>query len=118
MPAPISNDLRKRVVKAVDGGMSCNAAAARFDVSISTVVKLMQHVKKTGGYEPKPKGHRNHKLAPYRANVEAMLKEKPDITLMEMQKKLRGQHIHVAVSTVDVFLKHIGKSFKKNGTRA
>jgi transposase len=51
-PAPLSNDFRKRLVKAVDGGMSCNAAAATFDVSVSAVVKLMQHRKATGSYDP------------------------------------------------------------------
>ncbi len=35
----LSNDLRERVVTAVDGGESCRSVAARFGVAASTVVK-------------------------------------------------------------------------------
>jgi transposase len=119
MPAPLSNDLRKRLVKAVDDGMSRNAAAAKFDVSISAVVKLIQHWKVTGSYEPKPSGgYRGHKLTEHRGSVEKMLKEKPDITLGEMKKKLEAVKIYVSTSAIDRFLNHLGHSYKKNGTRA
>ena len=42
MARPYSVDLRERVVRAVEGGASRRAAAAKFEVSISFVVKLMQ----------------------------------------------------------------------------
>ena len=38
MAKPYSEDLRKRVVAAVDGGLSRHQAAALFDVGVSTVV--------------------------------------------------------------------------------
>jgi transposase len=41
-------DLRERVVCAVAGGASCRATAARFEVSISFVVKLMQRWRRQG----------------------------------------------------------------------
>jgi len=37
-----SLDLRERVVRAVEAGASCRATAAKFEVSISFVLKLMQ----------------------------------------------------------------------------
>lgn len=43
-------------MKAVDKGLSCNQAAAKFDVAVSTAVKLMQHVKETGGVVPRKIG--------------------------------------------------------------
>lgn len=118
MPAPLSNDIRKRIVKSVNDGMSCNGAAAKYDVSISMVVKLIQRWKATGHYEPKPHGgYRGHKLTEHRNFVEKMLKDKPDITLMEMKKRLEDIKVRVSHSSVDRFLKHLGHSFKKNGTR-
>jgi transposase len=42
MTRPYSVDLRERVVRAVESGVSCRATAAKFEVSVSFVVKLMQ----------------------------------------------------------------------------
>ena len=40
MTRPYSVDLRERVVRAVEAGLSRRAAARRFEVSVSFVVKL------------------------------------------------------------------------------
>ncbi|RXF69212.1 helix-turn-helix domain-containing protein, partial [Hansschlegelia zhihuaiae] len=56
MPAPLSRDLRERIVRAVESGASARAAAARFDVSPSSAVKLMQRVQATGSVEPEKYG--------------------------------------------------------------
>ena len=46
----LSDDLRKRVVEAVtDGGMSRNAAAKRFGVSIASAVRWLHRFAATGG---------------------------------------------------------------------
>ena len=42
MTAPLSNDLRLRVVLAMEGGLSCRAAAAKLDVSIASAVRWYQ----------------------------------------------------------------------------
>jgi transposase len=61
MPAPISLDLRRRIVWAVEGGSSIRAAAQRFAVSPSTAIKLMQRVRATGSPAPAGRGDaRNH----------------------------------------------------------
>ena len=52
MGKPYSLDLRKRVVAAIEGGMSRNRAAKRFGVAISTAIGWMQRVKETGSVEP------------------------------------------------------------------
>ncbi len=44
MTAPISNDLRERVVAAVSSGESVRAVAARFGVAASSVVKWAQRI--------------------------------------------------------------------------
>ena len=52
MTRPLSNDLRERVVAAVLAGASCRKAAARFDVAVSSVVKLSQRYRATGSVAP------------------------------------------------------------------
>ena len=48
MTAPMSQDLRERIVRAVAQGRSARQAAQRFEVSPSAAVKLMQRVRLTG----------------------------------------------------------------------
>ena len=63
MVRPLSNDLRKRVVAAVSNGESCRAAAERFGVAVSSVVKWSQRYRATGSVNPgKMGGHRKSVL--------------------------------------------------------
>ena len=42
MAGALSQDLRSRLIAAVDGGMSRNSAAERFGVAISTAVRWLR----------------------------------------------------------------------------
>jgi putative transposase len=118
MPRPLSNDLRERIVRVVDGGMSRNAAAQKYDVSISAVVKLIQRWRTTGSYLPgQMGGWRKHRLAEHSDKVNKLLTDKPDITVAEMQKRLATMRIKVSQSAITRFLIHVGHSYKKNRTR-
>ena len=48
MTAPLSQDLHKRLVRAVEEGASAREAAARFAVSASAAIKLVRRVRETG----------------------------------------------------------------------
>ena len=50
--APLSQDLRKRLIRAVEAGSSAREAAARFAVSASAAIKLVHRVRTTGSTEP------------------------------------------------------------------
>ena len=53
MARPYSNDLRERVVRAVEhGGMSRNQAAAQFGVAISTAIGWVKRFRQTGSVAP------------------------------------------------------------------
>jgi len=53
----LSDDLRKRVVEAVVlGGLSRNAAARRFAVSIASAVRWVTRYTTTGQISPSPSG--------------------------------------------------------------
>ena len=56
---PLSNDLRKRILDAVDNKEgSRRTLADRFKVNTSTITKLLQLRRETGSYEPRPHGGR------------------------------------------------------------
>src|ERR671919_549770 len=91
MPAPISLDLRLRIMRAVEQGSSIRGAARRFAVSPSAAIKLMQRVRATGSPAPaRYGGHRRPLLAPYQADLERLVEATPDITLATL-------HGHCAV---------------------
>src|SRR5918997_4182849 len=84
MPAPLSSDLRERIVRAVANGSSIRQAASRFEVSPSAAVKLMRRVRESGSPAPaRFGGHRRPILDEHDAVVRSLLETKPDITLVE-----------------------------------
>ena len=118
MPRPLSNDLRARIVRAVEEGASRNATAKRFAVSVSTVIKLMQAFRATGSHEPKRMGgYRKAILAGHKDKVIALVAARPDATLDELVRQLRALRITVGRSTLARYLNRIGLRFKKNSAR-
>jgi putative transposase len=64
MAKPYSMDLRERVVEAVErDGLSCNQAAARFEVAVSTAIGWINRFRRTGSVAPdRMGGNRPKKL--------------------------------------------------------
>lgn len=105
MTRPYSLDLRRRVVRAVQAGMSCRASAARFEVSVSFVVKLMQRWRRQGTLEPdQVGGWKRSKLAPHAEPVRALVAAEPDLTLAELHARLADQGIATSPAGVSRFL--------------
>jgi len=52
MAQPLSMDLRSRLLAAVDGGMSCRAAATRFGVAASATIRCQVQRRETGDFNP------------------------------------------------------------------
>lgn len=118
MVQALSGDIRRRIVKAVDAGLSRNQAAKKFDVAVSTAVKLMQHVRETGSVAPKKiGGYRKHKLAAHDAAVRELATATPDATLEELVAQLAERGIATSRSGLDRYFAKIGWSFKKNSAR-
>jgi transposase len=115
MTQPVSMDLRKRIVRAVDGGMSRNAAAKKYEVGISTVIRLVSRWRETGSIAPERQGKiKEFKLAPHEDAVRRAVKERPDATLMELKARLARSGIKASKSALDRFLNHLGLGYKKN----
>jgi putative transposase len=118
MTRPLSNDLRERVVAAVLAGASRRQAAARFDVAVSSVVKLMQRLRATGSIAPgKMGGHRKRVLLPHRDFIEERLKATPHLTLHALKGELGVRGVFVSHNAVWQFLRREGLRYKKNPAR-
>ena len=116
MPAPLSRDLRDRIVRAVEGGSSIRQAALRFDVSPSAAVKLMRRFRESGSPAPaRFGGDRRPILEPHAALVRSILDAKTDISLVEIRAELHQHDIKVgATSTIGRFLRRAGLTRKKS----
>jgi putative transposase len=111
---PYSEDLRERIVGAVDGGMSRNAAAKHFGVAVSTVVKLLQRWKATGSVKPDQYGGwKTPSLARHEERIRALVAEKSDITIKELLARLAAEKIETKHSTLGAFLLRLGLTRKK-----
>jgi transposase len=118
MARAYSLDLRERVVAAVASGQSCRAVAARFKVSVASVVKWSQRFRATGSAAAyKVGGRRPFALAGQRAWLLARITEKPDITLRALGAELAARGIKVSHFAVWHFFEHEGISFKKKPAR-
>lgn len=114
MTKPYSDDLRERVVAAMQSGASCRSVAARFGVAPSSVVKWTQRAAQTGSVSPAQMGgYRRPVLEPHRAWLLDQVRACPHITLAMLQEMLTGRGIAVSHDTVWRFLRGCGFSFKK-----
>ena len=114
MPKAYSDDLRVRIVRAVDGGASRRSIAAKFEVSVSFVIRLMQQWRATGSAQVRGTGGRpRHRLEPHAELVDRLLAGKRDITLEELRRALAGEGVAVSRSGVDRYLKARGLTRKK-----
>ena len=87
----LSDDLRERVVEAVVlGGLSRNAAARRFGVSIASAVRWVTRYKTTGQVSPSPLGgdRRSGRIEAQRDYLLGLIRRTPDLTLLEIQERL------------------------------
>ena len=95
MVKALSIDLRKRVLAAVDGGMSCRKAADRFGVSASSAIRWNDRRRLEGCFGPKALGgdRRSGRIEAYAALILSLVDEEPDITLAELQARLTEKGI-------------------------
>jgi len=118
MTAPLSNDLRERVVGAIEGGESCRSVAARFGVAVSSAVKWHQRYRATGSVSPgKMGGHRKRILEPHRAFIVERIDQTSHLTLHGLKDELAARGVKVSHDTVWKFLRREGLRFKKNTVR-
>ena len=115
----LSMDIRKKVMKAIEGGMSRRQAAARFDIGPATAVRWAKRVEITGDVAPLKMGgdHRSQRIEAHADFILGQLEEKPDLTIMELREKIRERHgLSFGYGTVWRFLaRHRMTRKKKTG---
>jgi transposase len=111
-----SEDLRKKIVEAVERGMPKIEAARTFGVGISSVKRYVATYREGRSLAPKKRPGSKPKLdESARKLLEANLKERPEATLPQRREFLRGVHgVEVSDSTVSRVLKRMGWSRKKD----
>jgi transposase len=120
MGKSLSEDLRERLIRAVEGGMSRRAAAARFGVSASSAVRWMKAWQEAGSASAKRQGgdRRSRRIEGFAEIILAAIAQKVDITLVELADLLRKQHgQRFAPSTLWRFLDRHAMTLKKNRPR-
>ena len=111
-----SGDLRSRVIKAAEDGMSARQAAARFGVGVATAIVWIRRFRTNGEAtarrQGKPRGSRLDAHADFiLALVEAGTK---DISLAEIVERLDAERdVRVGITSVWKFLDRHGLTYKK-----
>jgi transposase len=96
---PYSQDLRLRVLAAVDRGVPREEAAKTFSVSVPTIKRWLKRRRETGDVEPRPiPGRPRLKGAALQEWLPSQLQENDDLTLEEHREAFEEQ-TGVTVST-------------------
>ena len=116
MAAAYSMDLRARVLKDADAGLTSKELAERYHVSRAWVDALKQRRRETGSMAPrKQTKFRGRALAaPEEARLAALVTAQPDATLAELRDALPTT---AGVSTLWRALARLHLTVKKNRTR-
>ena len=118
MVRPLSEDLRRRVVRRVEAGHSVREVAETFGVSAASVVRWSQLKRQTGSVAAKPMGSRMARsLTGQRDWMLGRLQVKPDLTLRELVAELQERSIAASYGSVWRLLNDEGVSFKKKPAR-
>jgi transposase len=121
MGKPLSMDLRARSLAAVDGGMSRRAAAGRFGVSVSSVIRWDAARRETGGFAPRRQGGdmRSRRIEAQKAVVMAAVEEERDQSLEELRTRLAERGVTASTSALSRFFQRHGLTRKKRpGTQS
>ena len=118
MARPYSSDLRIRVIRVVEDGVSARGAGRRLGIGESTATAWVGRWRRTGSVEAKSqKGRSRSPLAAHSEWLLSLVGERADLTLEEIRLGLDERNVRVAVSSIWRFFDRHGISFKKNRTR-
>ena len=119
MVKSLSDDLRIRVVEAVDGGSSRRQAASRCGVSVSSAIRWVRRWRDRGEVRARPQGgdRRSGRIEAQAGFILAAVEERPDVTLAELQALLLERGVSVGIASLWRFFERREISFKKNRAR-
>jgi transposase len=112
----LSVDLRDRVIAAIEGGLSCRQAAARFGVSASSAIRWRSRVRTQGDVRPGPLGgdRRSGHVERHAELILGLVEARDDITLAELREALAQQGFGTSVSSLCRFFGRRRITLKKS----
>lgn len=115
MAKPLSNDVRKIIIKHMEAGKSVQEVADILLISLNAVRTIWSKYQETGSYEPRPQNSgRKPKITDEQMQVVFdKVKEQPDITLEELIEEL---DLPIKKSALSLRLIRAGYTFKKNAS--
>jgi transposase len=115
MARAYSMDLRSRVLRDAATGLTSKELAERYHVSRAWVDALKQRQRETGDPSPRKQTRwRTPILHAQSAQLDALIQEQPDRTLVELKDLLRTS---ASLPTVCRAVRRLGYRIKKNGAR-
>jgi len=120
MAKTLSEDLRVRVIAAVEDGLSRHGAATRFGIGVASAVRWLRAWHEEGAIAGKPRGGDRHsaRIEACGAVILEAIESQVDITLVELAELLERDHgERFAPSMIWRFLNRRGLGFKKNRAR-
>jgi transposase len=113
-----SQDLRERVLRALDRGDRPAEIARRFEVSRLWVYRVRDRQQETGVRSSfQIGGHRRSRLAEREQALRAWIAAEPDLTLVELQQRLAQQGVATKIGALWHQLNNWNLTFKKNLAR-
>src|ERR1700730_18661669 len=114
MGKPYSDDLRERVVAAIEAGHTREEVAELYNMALSTVGGFIKRKRERGSVSAdKFGGYRTFALKPHTDLVKVLVADQPDCTLAELQARLAKEKVKVSPSAISRFLHHLNLTFKK-----
>jgi transposase len=113
-----SQDLRERVLRALDRGDRPTEIARRFEVSRIWVYQVRSRMQTTGERSSlRIGGYRQSRLAKSEPMLRSWIAAEPDLTLSELQLRLAEQGVSIKIGALWHQLNKWNLTFKKNSAR-
>lgn len=109
----LSLDLRERILSSYDREEGTREQiAARYQVSLGMVKKLLQQRRKTGDIGPRHRfsGRKPKILGRHREQMRTLLSQKPDLTLKELRSAMQ---LNCSLPAIHYVLEELGLTYKK-----
>ena len=115
MAKALSVDLRRRVIAAIDGGLSCRQAADRFGVSAASAIRWRSRHKEIGDIAPRRQGgdRKSQRIEAHSQLILDAVTAKPDITLAELRDLLRRRGVSAGIASLWRFFQRRKITLKK-----
>ena len=113
-----SQDLRERVLRALDRGERPTEIARRFEVGRAWVYQVRDRLQATAERGSlQIGGRRRSRLAELQSVLHGWIEAEPDLTLVEMQDRLAKQGVSIKIGALWHQLNKWKLTFKKNSAR-